>query len=101
MPRAPNPSPPTGLIPRFSAFIERMVRGLGDGIGRRHDTLGPLGLLLWKYLGHTGSVWPRCTPASPPANSPRRAGDRHRARNLARNLARERSPGRRASRPGR
>ncbi len=50
--------PPTGMIPRFSRFIEAMKRGVADGADRRRllgplGKLGPLAGLLWHYLGHT------------------------------------------------
>ena len=47
------PSLPTGLIPRFTLFIDGVKRAMGEGIGRRHDTLGPLAILLWRYLSAT------------------------------------------------
>ena len=47
------PSLPTGLIPLFTLFIDGVKRAMGEGIGRRHDTLGPLAILLWRYLSTT------------------------------------------------
>jgi hypothetical protein len=46
-------SPPTGLIPRFSLFIEAVKRTVGEGLLRRPDTLGPLAILLGNYLSAT------------------------------------------------
>jgi hypothetical protein len=46
-------SPPTNLIPRFALFIAAVKRAIGEGIGRRHDTLGPLSILLETYLSAT------------------------------------------------
>ena len=47
------PSLPTGLIPLFTLFIDGVKRAMAEGIGRRHDTLGPLAILLWRYLSAT------------------------------------------------
>ncbi len=49
MSTAASPSLPTGLMPRFSLFIEAVLREMGVGMGRRHE-LGPLSFLLWRYL---------------------------------------------------
>lgn len=50
-----SPSDPssTGLIDRFGFFIERVKRGIADGIGRDHARLGPLAVLLCNYFGRT------------------------------------------------
>ncbi len=49
----PDAPPPTNVIHRFGLFIEGLKRAMAEGIGRRHDTLGPLAVLLWHYLGRT------------------------------------------------
>ncbi len=58
MPAAP-PSPPTGILPRFSLLVAMMRRGLGEAFEHRRviapvsPLLRPLAELLWHYLGHT------------------------------------------------
>ena len=55
------PTPPTGLMPRFTLLIQAMVRGLGQGLDQRRGwgdreplaRLGVLALPLWKYLSRT------------------------------------------------
>jgi hypothetical protein len=45
-------SPPTGLMPRFSGFINAMKRTMGDVMLYRHE-VGPLVLLLGEFLTAT------------------------------------------------
>jgi hypothetical protein len=45
-------SPPTGLMPRFSGFINAMKRTMGDVMLYRHE-VGPLVLLLGEFLTGT------------------------------------------------
>ncbi len=49
----PDTPPPTGILPRFAHLIEALKRAMAEGIGRRHETLGPLAVLLWRYLART------------------------------------------------
>ncbi len=55
-----SPSPPTGLVPRFSLFIEWVKRAMGEGLLMRQVTpggeaaaVGPLVILLGHYLSAT------------------------------------------------
>ncbi len=53
---SPAPSTPTGLMCRFSLLVERLRWTLADWVDRNprnRDVLGPLALLLWKYLQRT------------------------------------------------
>ena len=50
------PSTPTGLMCRFGLLVERLRWTLADWVDRnprKRDVLGPLALLLWKYLQRT------------------------------------------------
>ena len=50
------PSTPTGLMCRFGLLVERLRWTLADWVDRNprnRDVLGPLALLLWKYLQRT------------------------------------------------
>jgi hypothetical protein len=44
------PSPPIGLMPRFSLFIAGVKRTMDEAIGRRPGAEWPLAMLLWNYL---------------------------------------------------
>ena len=48
----PDPCPP-GLMERFGAFITRLKQAVADGSGRNKALMGPLTLLLWRYLSRT------------------------------------------------
>ncbi len=53
---SPAPSTPTGLMCRFGLLVERLRWTLADWVDRnprKRDVLGPLALLLWKYLQRT------------------------------------------------
>ena len=53
---SPAPSTPTGLMCRFGLLVERLRWTLADWVDRNprnRDVLGPLALLLWKYLQRT------------------------------------------------
>jgi hypothetical protein len=57
---AASPSPPTGLVPRFSLFIGWVKRAMGEGLLMRQVTpggeaaaVGPLVILLGHYLSAT------------------------------------------------
>ena len=53
---SPAPSTPTGLMRRFGLLVERLRWTLADWVDRNprnRDVLGPLALLLWKYLQRT------------------------------------------------
>ncbi|HST73760.1 MAG TPA: hypothetical protein VLJ20_00155 [Acetobacteraceae bacterium] len=75
---AAAPSLPTGLVPRFSLFVEEVKRVLGEGLGDRHDARWPLAILLGSYLSATlrrlGVLHARFTagrlPAAPRARRP-------------------------------
>jgi hypothetical protein len=92
--------PPTGLMPRFTLFIEAMKRGLSEGIDQRHvhggtprETLwamGTFGLVLFHYLSATlrgvaalharfvaGTLAP--SPRAPRPREPRPAAEQVRA----------------------
>ena len=49
---AAAPSLPTGLMPRFTLFINQVKRTMGEVMLYRHDTT-PLAMLLWEYLSTT------------------------------------------------
>ena len=48
----PDPCP-TGLMERFRVFITRLKQAVADGSGRNKALMGPLTLLLWRYLSRT------------------------------------------------
>ncbi len=53
---SPAPSTPAGLMCRFGLLVERLRWTLADWVDRNprnRDVLGPLALLLWKYLQRT------------------------------------------------
>ena len=53
---SPGASTPTGLMCRFGLLVERLRWTLADWVDRNprnRDVLGPLALLLWKYLQRT------------------------------------------------
>jgi hypothetical protein len=49
----PDAPPPTGLVHRFSLFIERLKRAMADGIRPREDAKAALAGPLWRYLSGT------------------------------------------------
>jgi hypothetical protein len=49
----PDAPPPTGVIHRFSRFIEGLKRAIAEGIRPREDTLAAMAVPLWHYLGRT------------------------------------------------
>ncbi len=49
----PDAPPPTGVIHRFSFFIEGLKRAMTDGIRPREATLAAMAVPLWNYLART------------------------------------------------
>ncbi len=45
--------PPTGVIHRFTLFIEGLKRAMAEGIRPREDTLAAMAVPLWNYLSGT------------------------------------------------
>ncbi len=77
----PTGAPPlTGTIHRFGGFIEQLKLAVAQGIGRKHDTLGPLAVVLWNYLGRTlrrlAALQARLEAGTPLAPRPRLAVSR-------------------------
>ena len=71
-PCPPPPSPsPTGLMPRFSQFINEIKRTIGDIVLWRHEVM-PLILPLGTSSRPPSGGLPRCTRASSPASCPPR-----------------------------
>ncbi len=50
---SPSASTSTSVMHRFGLFIERLKWTLLDGADRHRDTLGPLAVVLWNYIGRT------------------------------------------------
>jgi hypothetical protein len=79
--------PPTGLVHRFTLFIEGLKRAMADGIRPREVTLTAMALPLWHYLSGTlrrlAALQARLeagtlAPAPRHGGAPRRASDRPR-----------------------
>ncbi len=80
-----NAPPLTGVMHRFSRFIEGLKRAMTEGIRPREDTLAAMAVPLWNYLGRTlrrlAALHARfaagtLAPASNRSDGPRPASDR-------------------------
>ena len=73
---------PTGLMERFGAFIGRVKQAVADGSGRNKALMGPITILLWRYLSrtldrlsklHARFIAGTLPPPRPAGEAPRRA----------------------------